>query len=97
MNVMREVNIRPVLNGFVVDVGCQTLVFNDIEEVARQLVAYQREPAAREKFFAENAVNKTLYQEPVCEPQPSFTNNLREVVRRRDCDGDSACGQETAR
>lgn len=73
MQVMREVNIRPVLNGFVVTVGCQTLVFNEIEEVANQLIAYQKAPAAREKQFVENAVNKTMGEIDV--PQPVHRAN----------------------
>lgn len=60
MEVMREVRVSPVLNGFVVRVGCQTLVFNRIEDVAENLVAYQKDPEGTEKKFTENAVNKTL-------------------------------------
>lgn len=28
---MREIRITPVMNGFVVNVGCQTVVFNSVE------------------------------------------------------------------
>ena len=60
MNVMRSIRVNPVLNGFVVEVGCQTLVFNRIEDVAENLVAYQKDPDGMEKKFAAAAVNKTL-------------------------------------
>ena len=60
MNVMRSIRVNPVLNGFVVEVGCQTLVFNKIEDVAENLVAYQKDPDGMEKKFAAAAVNKTL-------------------------------------
>lgn len=58
MDVMREVRIQPVLNGFMVQVGCQSLVFNRIEDVADNLVAYQKDPAGIEKKFVQACVNK---------------------------------------
>ena len=68
MKVMREVIIRPVMNGFVVQVGCQQLVFTDIDDVARSLVAYQQNPEAIEKDFTAHQVNKT-YDPYVTGPQ----------------------------
>jgi hypothetical protein len=47
------------MNGFVVQVGCQQLVFTDIEDVARLLIDYQRHPEAVEKDFIAHQVNKT--------------------------------------
>lgn len=58
--LMREVHIRPVFNGFVVSVGCQTLVFNSIGEVAAGLIDYQKDPEAATKKYIEKAVNPTL-------------------------------------
>jgi len=55
---MREVHIRPVLNGFLVTVGCQNLVFESIENLAAELVKYQKAPRAVEKSYLANAVNK---------------------------------------
>lgn len=55
---MREVKIKPVLNGFIVEVGCQKLVYNSIEVLAADLVKYQKDPVAVEKEFQEKAVNK---------------------------------------
>jgi hypothetical protein len=60
MKTMRPVTITPVLNGFIVRVGCQTLVFNKIEVVAANLVEYQKNPERVSKEFIENAVNKTM-------------------------------------
>lgn len=67
---MRNIRIVPVLNGFIVEVGCQTLVFNRIEDVAEKLVAYQKNPEAVEKLFIENSVNNTMSNQPmVAEPE----------------------------
>lgn len=63
-NVMREVKVIPVLNGFIVSVGCQTLIFNRIEDVAEKLIAYQKNPEAVEKLFIENSVNSTMSNQP---------------------------------
>lgn len=56
---MREIIIRPVLNGFVVRVGCQELVFRDIQDVGRELIRYQANPEAIEEEYLAHAVNKT--------------------------------------
>jgi hypothetical protein len=74
MKVMREVRITPVLNGFIVHVGCQTMVFADIQEVADRLVDYQKAPDTYENMMIENAVNKTM---EVPAPEP--------VSREEDC------------
>jgi hypothetical protein len=55
---MRQVTITPVLNGFLVQVGCQQVVFGSIEELCSELKRYQKAPAAVEKEYLTNAVNK---------------------------------------
>lgn len=80
MNVMRSIRVNPVLNGFVVEVGCRTLVFNKIEDVAENLVAYQKDPDGMEKKFAAAAVNKA----PDDQPQPVERLN-RNVLRPPVC------------
>lgn len=57
---MRELKIKPVLNGFIVEVGCQTLVYTSITRLADDLIKYQRDPEQVEKEFVEEAVNQTL-------------------------------------
>jgi len=54
---MKRVTIRPVLNGFIAEVGCQTLVFKDIQTVAEELIRYWKDPKAVEKEYLKNAVN----------------------------------------
>ena len=89
MQVMRDVNIKAVLNGFVVQVCCQTLVFNRIEDVAANLIAYQKDPEGTKKQFAANAVNKTLGGSV-----PDPLNRLPEKIRPT-YDQPAACAQET--
>lgn len=97
MEVMREVTVRPVLNGFVVQVGCQTLVFNRIEDVTENLVAYQKDPEGTEKKFAENAVNKTLGGGPVPEPVDRMNrrNELVSSARLQTAYAGEACCENT--
>lgn len=98
MEVMRDVNVSAVLNGFVVRVGCQTLVFNQIEDVAENLVAYQKDPEGMEKKFAESAVNKTLGG-PVPEPVERLNRPNRGLVSARiqeDCNAGEACCETTS-
>jgi len=56
---MREVIIIPALNGFIVRVGCQTLVFGSIEAVADELVQYQKDPRGTEERFLQRPISKS--------------------------------------
>jgi hypothetical protein len=56
--MIREITITPVLNGFVCKVGCQTVVFESISEMIRNLEAYCKDSSAVEKEFLKKAVNK---------------------------------------
>lgn len=52
------VNIRPVLNGYVIDVGCQSVVFRhgDEELMATELAAYIRDPKGTQERYIGNPV-----------------------------------------
>lgn len=56
--MVREIKITPVLNGFVCKVGCQTVVFQSITEMVKNLEEYYKNPAVVEKQFIAEAVNK---------------------------------------
>jgi hypothetical protein len=62
---MREVHIKPVSNGFIVEVGYQTLVYTNIEQLTDDLVKYQKDPDGMEKYHREHLVNKTDTPQPV--------------------------------
>lgn len=48
---MRNVKIKRVMNGFVVDVGCQTLVFEGAETLLSELKRYLDSPDATEREY----------------------------------------------
>lgn len=43
-NVRREIHILPQLQGFIVKVGCQTVVFETVEKMAREITRYYNDP-----------------------------------------------------
>lgn len=72
----REINIRPVLNGFVCQIGCQTVVFDDTKHMAKEIERYYKNPEKVEQEYLENALNSHNMTVPqpvcnnVCEPTP---------------------------
>ncbi len=48
---MRDVRIKKVMNGFVVEVGCQILVFNDTAVFLAELARYLTNPDEVEKEY----------------------------------------------
>ena len=63
----RAINIRPCLNGFVVDVGCQTLVFVSLEDVGNTIVRYAKDPEGIEKMYLQETYVKI--EGPRLEPE----------------------------
>ena len=57
----RDVRIETVLNGWVVRVGCQTLVFKELTSLLKDLEAYLTNPEAAETAYQENAVNAEFF------------------------------------
>ena len=56
---MRNITISPVLNGFVVTVGCQQLAYTSVDKLTLDLAAYLRDPGATQKrFLKEEAINR---------------------------------------
>jgi len=56
---MREIHIRPVLNGFIVTVGCTTIVKEcGIADLSLDLVKYYTNPNMVEREYQRKAVNK---------------------------------------
>lgn len=66
----REILIKPVLNGFIVAVGCQTLVFGNIAELAGELINYYNNPEKVENEYTSKSVNRTLVPELTGMPDP---------------------------
>ena len=55
---MREIKISPVLNGWIVNVGCGTVVFTDIKKMTGELIRYYAAPEKVENEYMRDAINK---------------------------------------
>lgn len=56
----RPITVQPVLNGFVVDIGCQRLAFQSAAQLGAAITEYYTDPAKTEKTYITNKVNDTL-------------------------------------
>jgi len=90
--MVREIRINPVLNGWVVTVGCQVVVFNDLQRMTQEIGSYYLNPEETEKRYQSEARNKTLCDIPTpapCMPQdvnrcePMAVGGTTDSVRRR--------------
>lgn len=60
------------MNGFVVTVGCQSVVFNDLKIMAGEIERYYRDPVATELAYRNTSINKMMEApEPDCPGQES--------------------------
>lgn len=57
--MFREIKITRAMNGFVVKVGCQTVVFEHVNGLVTALIEYAADPSATEKRWAERYGYKT--------------------------------------
>jgi len=83
MSMIRDIKIKAVLNGFIVECGCQTIVFNNIDELTVELNRYLNSPDKVEKYWMSNSINskhtspsipesgRPSCETPVCEPRES--------------------------
>jgi len=55
---MKEIFIQPVLNGFIVKIGCSTVVFTSIDRLCSELKRYQTDPSAIEAEYQNQAINQ---------------------------------------
>lgn len=62
--MIREIHIKPVLNGFVVLVGCQTVVIDSVAKLAAEIGSYYTNPQAVEEKYKLSAINNTLQEVP---------------------------------
>lgn len=70
--------INPVLNGFIVKVGCTEVVFTDIDVLCFELKRYYKNPGAVEAEYQKSAINKGLDQ---IEPEKGHETNRVDSVR----------------
>lgn len=55
---MKEITIRPVLNGFLVKVGCSEVAFTSVADLCSELRRYCLNPNKLEDEYLKNAINK---------------------------------------
>ena len=77
---MRDVTIKPALNGYLVRLGCQRVVFTDRAQMLRALGDYMENPREVERMYLENSCNSkqlgfiaddnrtTLGDQDICPP-----------------------------
>lgn len=53
-SVPREINIRPAANGYCINIGCQTFVFENIFTMLSRIEEYYQNPDETEKYFNEH-------------------------------------------
>lgn len=58
MNNIHNITITPVLNGFICNVGCQTVVFESLDKMTSEISRYYKDPIKVEKEYRQQAVNK---------------------------------------
>jgi len=56
-----NVTIETVLNGWVVKVGCATVVFTDSAKLLADLKDYLVDPKAMIKLYKENSINADMF------------------------------------
>ncbi len=64
----RNILILPVLNGFICEVGCQQVVFQDRHQMLGELAKYYEKPDETEAHYLKNAVNKMMRDCPCPTP-----------------------------
>ena len=61
--MIENVSIRPVLNGWIVKVGCQKVVFTTMDTMLENLERYLTDPVATEKQFRESVNAKWVLRD----------------------------------
>ena len=75
----RSIEINAALNGYIVRVGCQTVVFEDRKRMLENLDGYLTSPASFEKTFRANAMH-IICEGPVCAPPPAPAPESRSIL-----------------
>jgi hypothetical protein len=88
---MRDIIIRPALNGFIVNVDCQKVVFGSVECLVSELARYLTQPEQTEQRYLQEAVNKLptgpcIAEDPVanCPPPPRSEFRLGSMEQRSE-------------
>lgn len=81
--MIRDLIIQPVLNGYVVTIGCQKVVFTDPRILGDEVTRYYKDPETVEKEYILKSVNKMMDQtaSPPCAiPEPNRIQATRPLA-----------------
>ncbi len=56
----KEIKIYPVLNGYIVQVGCQSVVFETLAKMTAEITRYYTSPDLIVTDYVKNAVNRLI-------------------------------------
>jgi len=74
--MLKKITIRPVLNGFVVSVGCQELAYSNRHKLLNDLNAYLHDPEGTEKrIIKEDGINARFTMASEAEMAPMTTTD----------------------
>lgn len=79
--MLRKITIKSVLNGFIVKVGCQTLVFDDVNVMLSELGKYLLDPDEVEREYLDNSINSGRLWGAVEIPEPPALSGLPGILR----------------
>lgn len=83
--MIREITIKPALNGFICRVGCQTVVFESRLKMVEELNRYLEDPKRVEECYRKQSTNSWLLDE-ACPHEPRLNPVLREPAQTTaDC------------
>lgn len=83
--MLREINIRPVLNGFVAQIGCQSLAYTSVDKLVLDLGAYLRDPEETEKrIIKEEGFNR---KHTLDVPTPALACDTAAPMHATECAG----------
>ena len=68
--MIRDIRIEPILNGFIVQAGCQRLAYTGVDELIADLGSYLREPEATEKRILKDKGFNRKHTLPPLPPVP---------------------------
>lgn len=81
---MRPVGINPVLNGWTVRIGCQTVVFTDADKLCSELARYIDNPEEVEKDYLSNAKNREAGRPELAEQSRDAEQTMPNIVCEQD-------------
>ncbi len=67
---MHNVTITPVLNGWSVKVGCQTVVFENADRLLNELRCWLADPQSTQKRFQSDSINARFINDTPVAPTP---------------------------